>query len=104
MPMGPALKREYPEIQHTVRFWSQTDVVRYKGQSFTERLTFTDATVFEAFSFPLQQGDPDFTLLEQRKLCTTPVANNPPCATRPHHFRHTTPPKLNSSPHHIEDS
>lgn len=50
MPMGPTLKREYPEIQHTVRFWSQTDVVRYEDQS--ERLTFTDATIFEAFSFP----------------------------------------------------
>ncbi len=64
MPMGPALKREYPEIQHTVRFWSQTDVVRYEDQSFSERLTFTDATIFEAFSFPLQQGDPDFALRE----------------------------------------
>ncbi|MFQ5569489.1 MAG: ABC transporter permease [Rhodothermales bacterium] len=58
MPMGPTLEQEYPEIRQAVRFWSYRDVVRYADQSITEQLTFTDAAIFDAFSFPLHRGDP----------------------------------------------
>lgn len=57
---GPALEAEFPEVLRAVRFSGQHTILMARGErSFQEEsYFFTDSTVFEVFSFPLQRGDP----------------------------------------------
>jgi putative ABC transport system permease protein len=60
-PWGPALAQEYPEIERVVRFRKSASawLIRHRDHRFYDSRVFVaDSTVFEAFSFPLHQGDP----------------------------------------------
>src|SRR5262245_17280901 len=59
VPLGPALKSEFPEIDAAVRFWQAfRPIIRYQDKVFREELFyFTDVPVFEVFSFELLQGE-----------------------------------------------
>ena len=62
-PVAPALKREFPEIIESVRFWHENVTVHYAGKSYNEEnLYFSDASVFDVFTFPLITGNPDAAL------------------------------------------
>ncbi|MCP5101936.1 MAG: ABC transporter permease, partial [bacterium] len=65
-PLGPALAAEFPGIQKTVRFGENGFWVCYKNKCFWERVFFADPDVFDVFTFPMVQGDPD-TALEVRE-------------------------------------
>jgi putative ABC transport system permease protein len=59
MPMGPALKQDYPEVQAYVRFresWGD-NFVKADGKISREGLVYADPQVFDVFSFPLISGD-----------------------------------------------
>ncbi|HZY78757.1 MAG TPA: ABC transporter permease, partial [Cyclobacteriaceae bacterium] len=60
IPMGPALKDEFPEVKESVRFWrAYMPVIRYKNEIYQERkFTFVDPNVFRMFEFPLISGNP----------------------------------------------
>ena len=63
--MGPALKADFPEITEAIRFWRAFNpVLSYQEKSFREdqKLYFTDAAVFDVFSFPLINGNPHTAL------------------------------------------
>ncbi|MBN1291072.1 MAG: ABC transporter permease [Candidatus Latescibacteria bacterium] len=62
-PVAPALKREFPEIIDSVRFWHENVTIRYDEKSFNEEhFYFSDPSVFGVFTFPLITGNPDTAL------------------------------------------
>lgn len=56
VPLGPALTRHVPEIEHTVRLSTFNGLVRKEEIAFDERIHLVDPIFFEVFDFPLQQG------------------------------------------------
>lgn len=71
-PMGPALANDYPEILQTVRFAPHPTLVRNQKNTYLhERLFFTDANVFDAFSFSLVKGYPNTALVEPNSIVLT---------------------------------
>jgi putative ABC transport system permease protein len=66
--MGPALKREFPEIKSFVRFWIPTKQLVSKEDTklLIERVAVADSTLMDVFDFPLLQGDAA-TCLDQPK-------------------------------------
>jgi len=76
VPLGPALKAEFPEISEVVRFWQAfRPVIRYQDKIFREELFyFTDAPAFEVFSFELLRGDRRTALASPRTVILTESA------------------------------
>ncbi len=70
VPMGPALKLEFPEIEAFCRFSSAGNVlVKYGDKEFYEnRFYFADSTVFDVFSHNLLMGDPSTCLVEPNSI------------------------------------
>ncbi len=65
-PLALSLKADYPDlVKDAVRFWpiqSPSDLV-YKDQVFVERaITFTDSSIFNVFTHPLIDGNPETAL------------------------------------------
>ncbi|MGH7451653.1 MAG: ABC transporter permease, partial [bacterium] len=66
---GPALKKDYPEIEAFCRVMSASDeeptVFKVGEKEFTERkAVFADASAFALFTWPLITGDPQHVLRE----------------------------------------
>jgi len=64
-PMAQLLKDQVPEIMSSVRFRYNYGAgnFRYNGKNYKiERSYFVDPSVFEVFSFPVLQGNPDTAL------------------------------------------
>jgi ABC-type antimicrobial peptide transport system permease subunit len=64
-PLGPAMKEEIPDVVNYVRFASapRKVVVKYGKNIFYEnRIVFADPSVFEVFTFPFVEGDPNTVL------------------------------------------
>ena len=62
---GPMLVEEYPEVVNAVRFKppNQKWLVNYEDKRFFERgFVFTDSTVFDVFTYPFVQGNPETAL------------------------------------------
>ncbi|MFN8353115.1 MAG: ABC transporter permease [Spirosomataceae bacterium] len=60
-PMGATLKREYPQVEQFVRFYtSEGSKFIKKGSEYLneQRIAYTDSTVFDVFSLPVLTGDP----------------------------------------------
>ncbi len=68
MPFGPTLSSEFDEVAATARFMTNTAVLRTKDHLVREEVLFTDPTFFEIFSFPLQSGSRDRSLLEGHSI------------------------------------
>ena len=71
--LGPALAKEFPEIAGFVRFfhpsWVDKWPVFVNGRCFyEENLFFSDASIFEVFTFPLVRGDPETALKELNSI------------------------------------
>ncbi len=62
-PLGPALAQDFPDIVNYVRFISTLEdevLIGYKDRKFYEtRFFFADQTVFDIFSVPLVEGNPE---------------------------------------------
>ncbi len=72
-PIGPTMKREFPEIEDFVRMrgWGPM-VVEYKDQKFTdENIVAADSSFFNFFSIPLLKGDMTNLLNSPRKAVIT---------------------------------
>lgn len=61
-PVGPALKRDYPQVEQMVRLHERgTWLVKQAGSATNLRedhITFADSTLFDVFTLPLVSGDP----------------------------------------------
>lgn len=58
-PWGPALKKDYPEIDNFVRFrfFGRSLVSCGDKQFYEDEGLYADSTIFQVFSFPLVKGD-----------------------------------------------
>ncbi len=71
-PMGPALQREFPEVESYVRLLGTDMLVRRGDIVFNEEeCYFADSTLFKIFSFPLIAGDERTALAEPHTLVLT---------------------------------
>lgn len=72
-PIGPTMKKEFPEIEDFLRMqgWGPM-VVEYKDQKFTdENIVAADSSFFNFFSIPLLKGDLSNLLNTPRKAVIT---------------------------------
>jgi putative ABC transport system permease protein len=59
MPLGPALKQDFPEVEHAVRFrenWGE-NFVRTETTTTRVGMSFADPEFFSVFSFPVKEGN-----------------------------------------------
>jgi putative ABC transport system permease protein len=72
MPVGPALKQDFPDVEDAVRI-SASDEKLMKGNNGTMRLdmSFADPGFFTMFSFPLVSGAPAQVLLDPHDIVVT---------------------------------
>jgi ABC-type antimicrobial peptide transport system permease subunit len=71
VPMVPALKAMYPEIQYASRYISRTGNVRYMEKAISQNLRTTDPDFFRMFSFPFIAGSPQTALTDLSSLVLT---------------------------------
>jgi putative ABC transport system permease protein len=71
LPLGPALKREIPEIQAFLRLKESGAVVSNGKESFREGIHYTDAEFFKIFSFELLQGRKENVLASPNSIVIT---------------------------------
>lgn len=75
-PMGPALKREFPEVQSYVRFNNIDGNVRIGEDSYHEDDCYlADSTVFDIFTWPLLKGNKEKVLTEPYSAVITESAS-----------------------------
>ncbi len=57
--MGPALKRDFPEVKNYVRLWLRGKQLITKNDTkhLIDNVIAADSTIFDVFDFPLIQGD-----------------------------------------------
>lgn len=73
MPLGPAMKESFPDVEEYVRFrtaWG-SDFVRYNGQVQREEITFADPNVFKVFTFPIIYGPQEDALQDLQSIVLT---------------------------------
>lgn len=72
-PLGPALKKDYPEIENTARVAEVSSLLLSAGtEPFTGiKGAFTDSSFFSLFSFPLVQGEPRQLLTGSNEIVIT---------------------------------
>lgn len=65
---GPTMVHEFPQVEKSVRFmfpYPSSVLMEYDDKQFYETgIYWTDSTVFDIFSFPLTQGNPQTALTE----------------------------------------
>jgi putative ABC transport system permease protein len=73
VPMGPALKLEFPEVETFVRIYGAGNTLfrNKEKESYEEDFYFTDSTYFDVFSHKLIMGDPKKCLTEPLSIVLT---------------------------------
>lgn len=73
IPMGPALKIEYPEVEEFVRIYGAGNTLFRTGEkeSYEEDFYFTDSSFFNVFTHKMIMGDPDNCLVEPLSIVLT---------------------------------
>jgi putative ABC transport system permease protein len=71
--MGPALKKDYPQVEQYVRFREVGDIMVKKGnESIQEgKVIYADSTLFDVFTLPMIDGDPKTALKEPNSIVIT---------------------------------
>lgn len=66
VPMGPALKLEFPEVESFCRFNDVGNTLFRRGDNeyYEDNFYFVDSTVFDIFSYHLLMGNPKTCLVE----------------------------------------
>ena len=71
-PIGPALARDYAEVESMVRLRPRTVLASYgEKKFFGERILYADSNAFTFFALPLLQGDAATALVPPRALVIT---------------------------------
>lgn len=65
-PLGFTMVKDYPEIENAVRLQGETTITVRKGsETLNEKYAgYADSTLFDVFSFPLIEGDPETALTQ----------------------------------------
>jgi len=71
-PLGPAMIRDYPEVENATRIFILRDImVSWKNKSFFENVLFGDENIFDIFTFPLLKGNPETALIAPNSIVLT---------------------------------
>ncbi len=70
-PMGPALKDNFPEVEHQVRFNNVGSIVKVGESQFTETIAVGGKDFFQVFDFEVISGDPNRALSNQNSVVLT---------------------------------
>jgi putative ABC transport system permease protein len=74
-PMAPALQKNFPEVENTVRLSRSSRLLSYKDKKFFDtRIWYSDSTLLDIFSFPLIKGNPKKALVEPYSIVVTETA------------------------------
>ncbi|MFC1564710.1 ABC transporter permease [candidate division KSB1 bacterium] len=71
IPLGPALKNDYPEITNSSRLRPYNGIFKKDDLIYMERGYYVDPEFFDMFSFPLIEGDPQSVLSELYSIVLT---------------------------------
>jgi putative ABC transport system permease protein len=75
VPLGPAVKQEFPFVERAVRvLWTPDAVIRYGDVIYNEDLRCVDADFLEMFTFPLIAGDSAKALADPHSVVLTQAA------------------------------
>ncbi len=71
-PIAPLLKKSFPEIEHTVRFFAEgTEFIKTNGEPLEVSPVFTENSFFKVFSYDFIYGDPNTALSEPNSIVLT---------------------------------
>lgn len=72
-PMGPALSKDYPEVEEAVRFVSNGNVMLKTGdlKIYQDKVFAVDSNVFRVFTHKFIEGNPATALIEPRSIVLT---------------------------------
>jgi putative ABC transport system permease protein len=72
-PMGPALSKDYPEVEEAVRFVSNGNVMFKTGdlKIYQDKVFVVDSNIFKVFTHKFIEGNPSTALIEPRSMVLT---------------------------------
>ncbi|HEX6426704.1 MAG TPA: ABC transporter permease [Niastella sp.] len=72
-PMGPTLKKDFPQVEQYVRFRDNGGLLIKKGNENVQenRVIYADATLFDVFTLPMIDGNPQTALREPNSIVIT---------------------------------
>ena len=72
-PLGPTLKKDFPEVEESVRFVGDgKDMFQLNDlRLYIEKVFYADSTVFKVFTYPFLEGDPRTALVEPHSMVLT---------------------------------
>ncbi len=72
-PMGPTLKKDFPQVEQYVRFRNYGGFLVKKGAENIQenRVIYADSTLFEVFTLPMTDGDATTALTEPNSIVIT---------------------------------
>jgi putative ABC transport system permease protein len=72
-PLGPQLKKDYPEVEEAVRFVGDNKTMYKRGgqRLYEDKIFYTDSNVFRVFNYPFLEGDPHTALVAPRSMVMT---------------------------------
>jgi len=73
LPLGPALKNRYPEIQRYFRYNESRALFRKNNETHIESVSYVESNFFDLFSFGLLTGNPSVALTDRYNIVITPA-------------------------------
>jgi putative ABC transport system permease protein len=72
-PMGPTLKKDFPEVEQYVRFRGYGGLLVKKGNENVNegKVIYADSTLFDVFTLPMTAGDPKTALKDPKCVVIT---------------------------------
>ena len=72
-PLGPTLKKDYPEVEEFVRFVGNDKTVFKNGdlRFYEEKIYFSDSSLFNVFTYSFIDGNPKTALVEPNSIVLT---------------------------------
>jgi putative ABC transport system permease protein len=72
-PVGPTLKRDFPEVEQYVRFRGYGGITVKKGNENIQepRVIYADSTLFDVFTLPMISGDAKNALTDPKSIVIT---------------------------------
>ncbi len=72
-PLGPTLKKDFPEIEEAVRFINNGRTMYKNGELrfYEENIFFTDSNLFKVFTHQFIEGNPESALVEPNSMVLT---------------------------------
>ncbi|HEV8506987.1 MAG TPA: ABC transporter permease, partial [Chitinophagaceae bacterium] len=72
-PMGPALSKDYPEVEEAVRFISNGKTLYKNGELrlYEDKVFFADSNLFRVFTYRFIEGNPQMALVAPNSMVLT---------------------------------